>query len=163
MSMGLQTTGIENAQRKLKYLQDAVRDIATRKAVTAAARVLADEQKHLAPVLDERTAKSTAMLPESLKNAIDVKVKKVKDGYIEAFIGPKHGKGRAAHLVEFGHRLVKGGGSRIGHTGKFEGTGKVVGFVPAHPFLRPAYDAKWMAMLAEFNETMRQLLKELVN
>jgi len=163
MSMRLTREGYENAQRKIQFLQQAVRDVATRKATIAAARVLVDEEKQLAPILDERTAKSTASLPGSLKESIDLVVKKEKDSFVTAFIGPKHGKGRAAHLIEFGHRLVKGGGSRIGRSGRFEGSGHVVGHVPAHPFLRPAFDAKWQAMLAAFNEVMEQLLKGLAD
>jgi len=52
-----------------------------------------------------------------------------------------------AHLVEFGHRMVVGG--KLGarrvlqygpRKGEAIGGGRVVGFVPAYPFLRPAAD-----------------------
>lgn len=52
-----------------------------------------------------------------------------------------------AHLVEFGHRMVVGGqvgGRRVlqrgPRKGETVGGGRVVGFVPAYPFLRPAAD-----------------------
>lgn len=42
-----------------------------------------------------------------------------------------------AHLVEFGHRVAKGGAlDRLDGRGK-AGTGKLGGFVPAKPFMRP--------------------------
>lgn len=42
-----------------------------------------------------------------------------------------------AHLVEFGHRVAKGGAlDRLDGRGK-AGTGKQGGFVPAKPFMRP--------------------------
>ena len=66
-------------------------------------------------------------------------------------IGPRKGKPHAylAHLIEFGYRKVTGGtvarlsGSRAGRADAARsaartGAGKVVGFVPARPHLRPA-------------------------
>jgi HK97 gp10 family phage protein len=160
MPMSCKTIGIKEAQGKIKFLQNLVRDVATRKAVIAASNVIADAERSLAPVLKIHSVDSTAKLPGTLRDSIQVVVKKYTDGFIEGFIGPKHGAGRAAHLVEFGHRLVKGGKSRI-KLGGIEGGGKVVGFVPAHPFLRPAFDANAQRALDVYNETMETLMKEL--
>lgn len=57
-----------------------------------------------------------------------------------------------AHLVEFGHQLVAGGTLRSGE-------GHVVGHVPAHPFLRPAYDAQREAMVAAVGEKLKQAIE----
>lgn len=51
-----------------------------------------------------------------------------------------------AHLVEFGHRLVV--------------DGKVVGDVPAHPFLRKAFEDNKGKVEAALNAALDELLKE---
>jgi len=51
---------------------------------------------------------------------------------IDAEVYSKRPEGAHAHLVEFGHRIVTGG--------KLGKGGRVVGSVPPHPFMRPAYD-----------------------
>lgn len=66
-------------------------------------------------------------------------------------VGPRKGKAHYAlgHLIEYGHRIVVGGttarisGKQAGRTGSARneartGKGRVVGFVPAHPHLKPA-------------------------
>lgn len=50
-----------------------------------------------------------------------------------------------AHLIEYGHLLVKGG--------PLNGGGHVVGWVPAYPFLRPAAESN----VREAVETIRDV------
>lgn len=89
-------------------------------------------------------------------------------GTILALVGPRRGfkgvdgRGRVrdpanyGHLIEFGHRIAKGGKlMRLGRLlskrrrrGAVLGTGRVAGHVPARPFLRPAFDANKSAALA---------------
>ena len=61
-----------------------------------------------------------------LRKSLLVKRKKGEPGRVLFHIGFKLPEGHAAHLVEFGHRLVV--------------RGKFIGHVPAHPFLRPAIE-----------------------
>lgn len=56
------------------------------------------------------------------------------------------------HLVEFGHWLVSGKG----------GNRRVIKWVPAYPFLRPAYDAKKKAAVAQMIKRGRERLPELL-
>ena len=61
------------------------------------------------------------------------RVKRQSDGIVVGKIAAKKkslGIG-LLHLLEFGHNLVKGS--------KKSGNRKIIGFVPAKPFLRPAY------------------------
>jgi len=51
-----------------------------------------------------------------------------------------------AHLVEFGHRMVVGG--------KLGSGGRVVGQVPAYPFLRPAADENMEATVQIIGESL---------
>jgi hypothetical protein len=46
-----------------------------------------------------------------------------------------------AHLVEFGHAQVSGGSLRVGKKKTKKVKGSVVGYVPPHPFIRPAVAA----------------------
>jgi HK97 gp10 family phage protein len=57
-----------------------------------------------------------------------------------------------AHLVEFGHQQVKGG--RLGSEGAH-----VVGHVPAHPFLRPAFDETQEMDVRAVGDVLRRALE----
>ena len=151
MPMNLKVTGIAEACNRLTLLQQVVRDDFTRRALKAAAEVIAEEQRSLAPVLDEKTANSDALEPGALRAGIGVRIHKDGEGYLTALIGPKKGTRRVAHSVEYGHL------QRVG-----PGGAKTVGHVPAHPFLRPAFDAKWQQAVAVFALTMKNLWKGVV-
>jgi hypothetical protein len=73
-----------------------------------------------------------------------------------------------AHLVEYGHVQVKGGKVSRAKTSagiaaaKLSGdfTGTVVGHVPAHPFLRPAYDETRDQMVEGVADRIRKAVEE---
>lgn len=157
MSMKVEIDGFSAIKQKLTLLQEAVRDDGTRRAVKAASVVIKNAEVMLAPVLDEKTAQSTALDPGVLKAALGFKIRKTRQGEMIAWIGPKAGTGRVAHLVEYGHQLVRGG--KLTRKGRL-GAGAVVGHVPAHPFLRPALDASGKVALEAFVEAMKLVWKE---
>ena len=72
-----------------------------------------------------------------------------------------------AHLVEYGHLQVVGGKVSRAKTAagialaKLSGNfaGQVVGHVPAHPFLRPAYDETRQAMVDEVRDKIREAVE----
>lgn len=72
--------------------------------------------------------------PPGLARTIVIKVKQY-DYTITAVVGPAYLGVNHAHLVEFGHRLVRKIRDADGSVRKVE-----IGFVKAHPFLRPAAD-----------------------
>jgi hypothetical protein len=62
-------------------------------------------------------------------------------GVVFVAAGPKWPQGAHGHLVEFGHRIARGGSlSRRGRRTTKKATGRAIGFVPAYPFMRPAYE-----------------------
>ena len=63
----------------------------------------------------------------NLRNSLRVKKKKGEPGRVLFHVGVKLPEGAAAHLIEFGYRLIV--------------RGKFIGHVPAQPFLRPAVEA----------------------
>jgi len=155
MPMSAKTTGFTQTQAGLAELRRLVREDATRAAVRVAAKVISDEMTQEAPVLDEKTAHSTSLPPRAIKDGIRVNsIRKLVDGVIQALIGPRKGTRRSAHLVEYGHRLIKGGKSHVGVKGP-EGSGVLIGDVPAHPFLRPSYEVSWKASIDRFRDELK--------
>lgn len=92
-----------------------------------------------------------------LAKSMGIRIKRyTARGITYAAVGPRWPQGAHGHLVEFGHRTAKRGTGTLARvvkpgarartntiskvTGE-AGGGVVGGFVPAHPFLRPAYDA----------------------
>jgi Bacteriophage HK97-gp10, putative tail-component len=159
MPMKLETRGLDEIQGVLKLMREASISQAAKDACRRGARVMAAEQKLRAPLLDAKTAESTALDPGTLRDSIRVYVRRMGDGVIRAWIGPnmRGKKTNVAHLVEYGHRLVKGGKSRVGITGA-AGPGHEIGDVPAHPFLRPAFEASWQAALDAVADEFRHWL-----
>jgi hypothetical protein len=72
-----------------------------------------------------------------------------------------------AHVVEYGHVLVTGGKVSRAKTSagiaaaKLSGdfTGTIVGHVPAHPFLRPAYDETKDQMVSNVGDRIREAVE----
>ena len=156
--MKMEVTGIEEMRGELQLMRSAVRTQATRAAVRKAARKILEAMVERAPELDQKTAGSWALPPGTLKGSLRVAIRtKGAEGVISAWIGPAKVGQRVAHMVEYGHRLIKGGRSRVGAAGPV-GEGKLIGDVPAHPFLRPGFEASMQAALTEFVAELRAQL-----
>ncbi len=90
--------------------------------------------------------------PPGLARTIIVKLKQY-DYTVTAVVGPAYLGVNHAHLVEFGHRLVRKIKDVDGSVRKVE-----IGFVPAHPFLRPAAD---LTLREQHAEIVRIVTEEL--
>lgn len=135
----IQVEGLAEVKAALARFDQKVQDKANRAGLQAAGRVMQAAVTERAPVLDERTAKSTALPPGALKSDIEMSVRK-RDNLRFALIQPGKLTYHVVRWVEYGHRLVKGGYSSR-KRGKMQGHGRQVGDVPAHPFIRPAFEA----------------------
>lgn len=144
MADGIEITfeGMPEFSRMMQDLAGPAAERIIRHAVREGGRVVQAAITEAAPVRPDLPS-GTALPPGALKNDIVVKVRKEPDGSISAYIEPGSRTRYAAVLVEWGHRLVRGGRSkRSGILGQsYVGPGRVVGEVPAHPFVRPAFDA----------------------
>lgn len=161
MPFNLVVNGVENVQGKLNLLAETVRTDATRAAVRAGANVIKEEMVLRAPVLDRKTAQSNALEPGSLRNGIGVSMKKVVDSSVTALVGANKTVSHVARFVEYGHVLVRGGTRRL--IGKrVRGSGKIIGHVPAHPFLRPAFDSKAAACLEAMQAELAEQVRKVV-
>lgn len=67
-------------------------------------------------------------------------------------------KAMVALWVEYGHRLVRGG--RLASKKNKSGKGTVIGQVPPHPFLRPAFEAAADAAIDAFVAAVQSYMTE---
>lgn len=136
--------GVEKAIRRFDAIARDIRTRIVREAVDDAAKIVLRKARSLVPV---RTGQ--------LKRSLFVKIYSDAKGQTKAIIGPSKGfrvmrkigrKMKAvnpiyyAHLVEGGHKIVKGG--------KLKRGGRVVGHVAAHPFMLPALESSESAIVA---------------
>jgi len=160
--MSLKINGLDKLQSELGLLQEAVRSDATKVAVRAGANVIKGRMSLDSPILDRITSGSNALPPGTLQGGMTISVRSTRDGVIRAVIGPGRITTQAAHLVEYGHLLVKGGQERITPKGvawKGGKVGKIIGVVRAHPWLRPAFDTSWRDAIDTYIQTMKEQLK----
>lgn len=140
--MSIEITGLEEMRARLNELEMRVREEYIAKAVKAGATVIADAMLEGAPELDEKNSGSDALEPGSLRDDIKVRERMDKDGFAVAIIGPGKKTAHVARFVEYGHRLVKGK--------------KEIGQVPAHSFLRPAFERSEADAIEKFKEVLRE-------
>jgi len=151
--MPIEFTGWDKLSQRLDAVADRLGPKGMDRVVRAGAQVFQEAVEAAAPVLDHRTANSTALDPGALKAGIGTRLRHNAVGTAEARVGPVGKEVRhVARWVEYGHRLVKGGYSKVTAKGT-RGPGVEIGEVRAHPFIRPAYEsargAAEEAMIAE--------------
>jgi len=134
-------SGDKELVKKLLQLEATVARMAIREALKAGAEVIAEEARQNAPVETGNLRENIGLEKES--------VTKTGGSYK---IGPSK-KAFYGLFVEMGHPIVVGGR----RTAKKK-PGRVVGFVPPKPFLRPAFDSR----KAEAEKVVRDKLKQLI-
>lgn len=178
-SMTIRLDGDAEMMRRLAALPDKAQRKVLRPAVVSTMRILTKAAKtELSAQLAGRVVayKRTGALLASIGQ--QVFTAKTADKSIIGRVGTRGSKGRGVKtailaggyhgwLVEHGHRLVRGGsvvkigiGRGIPKAVKAErrGRGKVVGQVPPHPFLKPAF----AGALSSMQTTMRARVFELL-
>ena len=149
-------------QATLDQLAADMRDRIALDATKAASQVIADAMRERAPERVITTPHSNAIPRGALKRDIRVKATLDADaGMVVATIGPSH-YAHVARWVEYGHRLVKGGSSKVLGSGKTSGAGAEIGEVPPHPFLRPAFGESLQQAMETFRATPAQGITEVL-
>jgi HK97 gp10 family phage protein len=143
--------GLSALQAKLDDLGTTMADRAIRKALKAGALIEQAAIVERAPVKD---VTGGILPPGALKSDIVIRMKKDASGANSAVVGPAKLTAHVARWVEYGHRLVVGGRSRVLRSGKTKGPGKQVGQVEAYPFIRPAYEASRAAVTEAICKTL---------
>lgn len=137
----VEVTGLEEIRANLAKLEEGMRTQYVLNAVKAGAAVIKDAMAEAAPVLDEKSAKSTSLEPGELKRDIRARTRLDKDGFAVSHIGPGKRTGYVARWLEWGHRLLKGK--------------REIGEVQPHPFLRAAFEASESGAIDAFKSTLR--------
>lgn len=136
--------GLRELETALQKLNQSVADV-MKYAVSEASKPILDDARRRIHSIDH-----------DLERSLAVKQRLGKAGLWEGTrIGPQYPLGAHGHLVEFGHRNVKGGELGKG--------GVVVGNVPAHPFMRPAVKARRSASVTRIEEILSAAIKEVVD
>lgn len=139
-------TGIDET---IAMLRDAPRDIAAAgfaKAGRAAGNVIQAE-------LERRTPVDTGELKKALRVDVELDAQ-LRGVHVSAGFGKQ---GYKANWVEYGHKISRARlGKRFGNIEHYL-SGK--GFVPAHPFMRPAFEASAQASVDAFAESLKQTVE----
>ena len=99
------------------------------------------------------TADGTSLEPGELKANIGMSL--IEDGPDGAYVsvGPNRNVDHVARFVEYGHRQVRVTSFDIGKNGRRKNVQKkVLGHVPAHPFIRQAGEAAGQEAVAVFKD-----------
>lgn len=149
--------GLSELQAKLDALTQKQADRCIRTALKAGAVFEQAAIVERAPVKD---GTGGYLPPGALKSDIVIRFMKDVQGAISVKVGPAKLTAHVARWVEYGHRIVQGGRNRILTSGKQKGNGIVTGEVPAHPFIRPAYEASRRQVITTICETLATELEK---
>lgn len=164
----IEVKGLKETIDKLERVSRRMRQTVARKAVVAAAKVVALQARRNAPRITGTLRRAIFWHYSSKRSKTDqvvVALVRARSGEKEASRRSKSGKRLAnrdafyAGWVEFGHRNVprKGKGTSIGFRRRAAPT---TSRTPPHPFLAPAYLATRHAALAALEQSMRDGLNE---
>lgn len=128
----------------------------TRKALRKGAKITQAAIEERAPERPDLPS-GTALPIGALAADIVVRSYTDADGREVASVQPGALTDHVAGWVEFGHRMVRGGYSRVNKkTGKTSGPGAEVGQVPAHPFFRPGAEESEEAAAAAIVDSLAE-------
>lgn len=141
-------TGFDELMAKLDRFGAALGRPTEERMIRAGAQVGKEEMVRLAPELAEKNSGSDSLEPGELKRGIRILIPKNGE-VVEARVGPRGAKlVRIATDVEYGHRQVHKGTAGAD--------------VPAHPFVRPAYEGTARrseeAMISELDKTITETM-----
>jgi HK97 gp10 family phage protein len=144
-NLSFEFRGFDTLAKSMAAFGKEISEDGAKRMVRAGGLVFKQEIVERAPVLTEKNQGSNSLEPGALKN--DVHVYQLKGELVPtAAVG--FGKtGWIATLVEYGHRLIHGT--------------KTFGDVPAHPFVRPSFEAAnssaEAAMVKSFHQTVENM------
>jgi HK97 gp10 family phage protein len=132
-----------------------------RKALNKGAKVEQAALRERAPERPDLPS-GTALPPGALK--ADIVIGNTTDGdNLAVIVGPGKYTRHAAGWVEYGHQMVVGGRRKVGKNGNVTGKGRLVKVngteltqVPAHPFIRPAYEESASAVTSAIVESLSE-------
>lgn len=155
--ISIKVEGLSELQAKLDALTQKQADRCIRTALKAGAVIEQAAIVERAPIKD---GTGGYLPPGALKSDIVIRFMKDVQGAISAKVGPAKLTAHVARWVEYGHRIVQGGRSRLLANGKTGGPGKAVGVVEPHPFIRPAYEESRQEVISTICKTLATELEK---
>ena len=153
--------GLDELKRQLDALARPLAKRISNRALRAGAEVYKAAVEEATPVRAEGPS-GTALPPGALKHDIRVRAISAPDqdsSYV--IVGPGKYTAHVMRWLEFGHRLVRGGYSKVLKNGKTRGPGKEVKFVPANPIMRSAFEGRQSEALEAITQSLREDLAKL--
>lgn len=154
-TIGVRVEGLRELQAALDRAKGPQAQRVLARGLRAGAEVFQAAIEERAPVRPALPS-STALPPGALRGDIEIHtLRTAEPGGAAVTVGPGKYTAHVARWVEFGHRLVRGGQSKLLPSGKTRGRGVHAGAVPPHPFLRPAFEAAQREALAAAEASIR--------
>jgi hypothetical protein len=153
----IDTTEIEGLSEILERFPVEVQNRMVQRSLEQGAIVVRQAIMERAPVrADEKTLGSNSLPAGYVKADIRIAPRRSGRGWL---IGASAATAHVVRWLELGHVLIVGGKRKRGKGGvTINSGGKVIGNVPAKPFLRPGFDASWRSGLnAIYAELTRQM------
>ena len=148
---------------KLESLGQEVETAGKRRALRAGSQVVERAMYLGAPFLSVKTAQSTSLEPGALRNGIRIYMYE-DEGEPVALVGPSAKVEHVARWVEYGHRSVHGGYSKVLANGKTRGPGKAGDVdVAAHPWIRPAFESSLNAAVEAERASLAETIQKAVS
>ncbi|HMH14677.1 MAG TPA: HK97-gp10 family putative phage morphogenesis protein [Edaphobacter sp.] len=156
--ISITVTGLNELVANLDKLKTKAAEKVIRKSLRKGGKLMQSVLAEAAPVRPDLPSK-TALPVGAMASDIELSVKKTSTG-ITATIGPGSWTAPYATMVEYGHRQVKGGYSKLikegKNAGKTRGPGKETGFVAARPWVRPTFESQADAISAVIVDSLNE-------
>jgi hypothetical protein len=149
--------GLSEIDQKLSQLKGKTARALIHDAVMDGGKVLQNEVRLQAPTRPS-LPHGSAIPPGSLKGDIELHFGISEEGLPAAIVKPGKYTAHVARWLEYGHRLVRGGYSKLMAGGRTRGRGVQVAVVKPYPFIRPAFETARQAAVAATIESLRRNL-----
>ena len=160
--MNVEWSGLQEMVAKLESAGTNMRGKPIYEALGKGGDVIKAAMMELAPMLDEHQPGSDQLPPGALREDTRVAFE-VIDGEPMAVIGPSKRTAHVAEWVEYGHRKVSGGYSKVLPNGKTRGPGSSGGRTGAYPYLRPAFEASVGEAVEVVGVSLKESFKEVLS
>ncbi len=158
MADGIKVIGLNELMNSFNKLKTQTAEKVVRKSLRKGGRVMQDALTEATPVRPDLPS-GTALPPGAMASDIQLSVTKTSEGIV-ATIGPGKHTAPYAIMVEYGHRQVKGGYSKLiksgRNAGKTRGPGKESKFIPAHAWVRPVFESQSDAISAVIVDSLTE-------
>jgi hypothetical protein len=160
--MNVEFSGLREMVAKLESAGVNMRGAPMYEALGKGGNVIATAMIERAPMLEEHQPGSDQLEPGALRDDTRVAFE-IIEGQPVALIGPGGKTAHAARWVEYGHRMVTGGYSKVLPSGLTRGPGQAGEDIPAYPYLRPAFEASVGEAVEVVSASLKESFKEILS